>query len=305
MGRKPKSAGREISGILLLDKPAGMTSNQVLQYIKKIFQARKAGHTGSLDKLATGLLPICLGEATKFSAFLLNADKCYLATITLGTTTTTGDTAGEILRTQPVTEISRNTIKQILEQFTGRIQQTPPMYSALKHKGQRLYKLAYQGKEVARDPREVTVHELELLRAGGNEIELRITCSKGTYIRTLAEDIGEKLGCGAHIRELRRIAAGPFTTDGMVTVTDVEQAESGGFPALDRLLQSMDGILSGLPPVYLHDNLMFYLRQGQAVIVPKSPVAGMVRIYDDAERFQGIGEVLDDGRISPRRLVHA
>ena len=282
-----------------------MTSNQVLQYIKKIFQARKAGHTGSLDKLATGLLPICLGEATKFSAFLLNADKCYLATITLGTTTTTGDTAGEILRTQPVTEISRNTIKQILEQFTGRIQQTPPMYSALKHKGQRLYKLAYQGKEVARDPREVTVHELELLRAGGNEIELRITCSKGTYIRTLAEDIGEKLGCGAHIRELRRIAAGPFTTDGMVTVTDVEQAESGGFPALDRLLQSMDGILSGLPPVYLHDNLMFYLRQGQAVIVPKSPVAGMVRIYDDAERFQGIGEVLDDGRISPRRLVHA
>ncbi|MGH8121089.1 MAG: tRNA pseudouridine(55) synthase TruB, partial [Gammaproteobacteria bacterium] len=216
MARTNRQRGRDVHGILLLDKPAGATSNHVLQQVKRLYLARKAGHTGSLDKLASGLLPLCLGEATKLSGYLLNADKAYEATCKLGVVTTTGDAAGAVIATHPVPAISGADVERVMERFRGEIQQTPPMYSALKHEGRRLYKLAYAGISVEREPRSVTIHELTHVRLNGDELEFRVHCSKGTYIRTLAEDIGRELGCGAHIKVLRRTAVGPFTAEQMV-----------------------------------------------------------------------------------------
>jgi tRNA pseudouridine55 synthase len=302
VGRKPRK-GRRVDGIVLLDKPVSFGSNQVLQRVKRLFQARKAGHTGSLDKLASGLLPICLGEATKFSTFLLSSDKRYQAVFQLGATTTTGDAEGEVTRTDSFEPYSRAQLQAVVERFIGEIEQIPPMHSAIKHKGQRLYKLAHRGLEVEREPRRITIHSLELREFGDDFIAVEVFCSKGTYIRTLAEDMGEALGCGAHVKALRRIAAGPFDASQMVGLERLEQLADEGLDALDTVLVPMEAALAEWPGVRLPENAAFYLKKGQPVLVPKSPTQGWVRLYAADDRFLGAGEVLDDGRIAPRRLV--
>ena len=289
-------------GVLPLDKPVGMTSNEVLQEVKTLFGARKAGHTGSLDRLASGLLPLCFGEATKFSAFLLDADKHYQATCRLGVRTNTGDVAGEVIERRPVPALDTARMEQVLDGFRGEIAQVPPMFSALKHKGQRLYELAYQGIEVERKPRTVQIRTLQLLRLENAEFEIGVSCSKGTYIRTLAEDIGEVLGCGAHVGTLRRTGVGPLRESEMVTLEEVRTASAEGNAALDALLLDVDVVLRDAPRVDLEENVAFYLLQGQPVIVPRAPTEGRVRIYHQSGRFLGAGEVLDDGRIAPRRM---
>lgn len=304
MSRRRRNAGRSVDGILLLDKPENVSSNEALQRAKSLFQARKAGHTGSLDRTASGLLPLCFGEATKFSSFLLDADKMYTATFQLGVETTTGDAAGEVLQTRPVPVLDGDRVRQALAGFTGEIEQVPPMYSALKHKGQRLYDLAYQGIEVERAPRPVTIHELELTALEGDRIQVRIRCSKGTYVRTLAEDVGRALGCGAHVCALRRTGVGPFVEREAVTLSRLEaMAAEQGVEALDRLLLSVDTVLRDVPEVELVESAAFYLCQGQPVLVPHAPTVGLLRIYNESRQFLGMGEVLDDGRIAPRRLV--
>lgn len=302
MGRKPRK-GRSVDGIVLLDKPVSFGSNQVLQRVKRLFKARKAGHTGSLDRLASGLLPICLGEATKFSTFLLNSDKRYQAVFRLGVTTATGDAEGQVIETKSVEPFTRAQMEDVIGRFKGTIDQIPPMHSAIKHKGQRLYKLAHQGLEVERKPRTITVHSLELREYGEDFIAVEVFCSKGTYIRTLAEDIGEALGCGAHVKALRRIGAGPFDASQMIALERLEQLADQGLDALDGVLVPMEAALADWPEVRLPENAAFYLKKGQPVLVPRSPTQGWVRLYASGDRFLGAGEVLDDGRIAPRRLV--
>jgi tRNA pseudouridine55 synthase len=304
MSRVRSKRGRAVHGILPLDKPAGLTSNAALQQVKALYQARKAGHTGSLDQLATGMLPICFGEATKLSGFLLDADKHYRVTCQLGVSTNTGDAAGEIVARAPVPALASGQVRAVLAEFTGEIEQVPPMHSALKHQGRRLYQLARAGLEVERRPRPVTIHVLELLELASDRLELEVRCSKGTYIRTLAQDIGARLGCGAHVSGLRRLGAGPFTADQMISMEQLEAARAqGGVEALDKLLFPMDAALANKPRVELAEPVAFYLRQGQPVLVPHAPTRGRLRLYDDRGRFLGVGEVLDDGRIAPRRLL--
>jgi tRNA pseudouridine55 synthase len=303
MGRR-RQRGRNVQGILLFDKPLGESSNKALQKVKNIYYASKAGHTGSLDPLATGLLPICFGGATKISAFLLDADKRYWVRIRLGETTTTGDSEGELLAQRPANAVTMEQITASLDRFVGEIAQVPPMYSALKHQGERLYKLAREGVEVERKPRQVTIHEIRLLACELPEFELEVHCSKGTYIRTLAEDIGEVLGCGAHVVGLRRTQVGLFSGDGMVDLATLEAtAEQGGRDALDALLLPVDSAILDWPEVRLNSDSSFYLRQGQPVLVPRAPTQGRVRIYDDQDNFLGVGEILDDGRVAPKRMI--
>ncbi len=302
MGRKTRK-GRSVDGIVLLDKPVSFGSNQVLQRVKRLFNARKAGHTGSLDKLASGLLPICLGEATKFSTFLLNSDKRYQAVFKLGVVTTTGDAEGEVTESHDYTPFSRQQLEAVVGRFTGEIEQIPPMYSAIKHKGQRLYKLAHQGLEVEREPRRITIYSLELRDFGDDFIAVEVLCSKGTYIRTLAEDMGKALGCGAHVKALRRTGVGPFEASQMIALERLEQLAEKDFDALDAVLVPMEAALAGWPDVRLPENAAFYLKKGQPVLVPKSPTRGWVRLFASGDRFIGAGEVLDDGRIAPRRLI--
>ncbi len=304
MRRRNRRSGRNVNGILLLDKPAGISSNAALQEVKKLFQARKAGHTGSLDPLATGMLPICLGQATKLSAFLLEADKSYHVMIQLGVTTTTGDAEGDIVETRAVDVIGNEEIMEVLARFTGEIEQIPPMYSAVKQNGMPLYKLARQGIEVERKPRKVWIHELKLLNLSGELLEIEVRCSKGTYIRTLAEDIGEALGCGGYVSALRRNSVAGFSTDGMVTLQTLEEAAREGLAALDKYLSSMESALSHWPGVQLSADVAYFFQQGQAVFVPQAPARGYVRIYEGEDRFLGVGCILDDGRIAPKRLVN-
>ena len=303
MARRNKVTGRNVTGILLLDKPVGLTSNVALQKAKSLYRARKAGHTGSLDKAASGLLPICFGEATKFSGFLLNADKHYRTVFQLGIQTSTGDAEGEVVFRGALQNLTRTRINAVLKQFRGTVLQVPPMYSALKHKGQRLYKLAHQGLEVDREPREITVRSLEVLDYRDEDLELEILCSKGTYIRTLAEDIGKELGCGAHVKSLRRIGVGPYPDDNMLTMAELERIAETGLPALYAELLGIDSVLQDMPAVHLVDPVSYYLRQGQPVMVPRAPTRGMLRIYTEEGRFLGVGEVLEDGRVAPKRLV--
>ncbi len=302
MGRR-RNRGRNIQGILLLDKPLGVTSNSALQQVKQLYNAAKAGHTGSLDPLANGLLPICFGGATKISAFLLDADKRYWLRIKLGVTTTTADAEGEVLATRPVPNISRERLIATMADFKGAIQQIPPMYSALKHKGQRLYKLAREGIEVEREPRTITIHQSNLGAYNPPEFELDIHCSKGTYVRTLAEDIGEALGCGAHVTALRRTAVGPYQNDQLVTMEKLELTAKEGLPALDRLLLPVESAVSDWPEVSLTNDSLYYIRKGQAVIVPQAPTSGWVRLKEREAGFIGVGEILEDGRVAPRRLL--
>jgi len=304
--RKRKPHERDVHGILLLDKPAGITSNDALQKIKRLYRAARAGHTGSLDKPATGMLPLCLGEATKISSYLLNADKTYVAVAKLGEVTSTADAEGEILETRQVPEFNQQQLEKVIAQFVGDIEQVPPMYSALKVDGQRLYKLAYQGLEVERKSRPVTIHQVDLLHFDKDSFAIQVRCSKGTYIRTLVEDIGQALGCGAHVSSLRRLSTGPFNEAQMVSMETIEnlaKEEEEGDAALDRLLVPGDSALEHLAEVNLSEEMTYYLCLGQAVSVPQAPTDGLVRIYDHNRAFIGIGTILDDGRVAPKRLL--
>lgn len=302
MGRRGRNRGRAVNGILLLDKPIGVSSNHALQRVKRLFDARKAGHTGSLDPLADGMLPICLGDATKLSAFLLDADKYYHFRVRLGETTATGDTEGEVLERKPTDGVSEQQIRDVLPRFMGEIDQLPPMYSALKHQGKRLYELARQGVEVERESRKVMIHSLELGKVALPEFELTVHCSKGTYVRTLAEDIGEELGCGAHVTALRRTGVGPYTAYPMHTMEALEAAAEQGADALDNLLLPIDTALTDWPAVSVSADMAFYLKQGQPLLVPKAPTEGWVRVYH-GDDFLAVGQVQDDGRIAPKRLM--
>jgi len=302
MGRR-RVRGRDVNGILLLDKPSGITSNDALQQVKRLFFAKKAGHTGSLDPLASGVLPICMGEATKVSAFLLDADKRYEVRCQLGVKTATADAEGEVISTRPVENYSDAQIEAVLEQFRGPIEQIPPMYSALKHEGQRLYKLARQGLEVEREPRPVDIHELVLTGRGDDWLDIAVHCSKGTYVRTLAEDIGEQLGCGAHVSALRRTAVGPYNDEHLVTLEQLQALKDEDKRATDDLLLPIESALTQWPDVRLSADAAFYLRQGQAVLVPRAPTSGWVRVYEGEHTFLGMGEILDDGRVAPRRMM--
>ena len=308
MRRKRRSRpGRSVDGILLFDKPQGLSSNDALQEVKRLFGAAKVGHTGSLDPLATGVLPLCFGEATKFSQFLLNSDKGYWTEIKLGVRTDSGDADGEVVQIREVPELDEGTIDAALEAFRGDFDQIPSMFSAIKQNGKPLYKLAREGVEVEREPRPVTVHENRILEFSGDRLVLQILCSKGTYVRTIAEDLGEALGCGGHVTNLRRTTVGPFRIETTHTLSSLEAIRGeGGHAALDRLLKPVEMSVEHWPEVRLTDMTAYYLSKGQPVVVPRAPTAGWVRIHEDvngATRFLGVGEVLDDGRIAPRRLV--
>ncbi|MBI3562240.1 MAG: tRNA pseudouridine(55) synthase TruB [Gammaproteobacteria bacterium] len=298
-----KNKGRRVDGILLLDKPLGLTSNAALQQVKRYFQANKVGHTGSLDPLASGLLPLCLGEATKFSGFLLDADKAYTGVCQLGKRTTTADAEGAVIEELPVPDLTPAQLTQVLQQFVGTINQIPPMHSALKVQGQPLYKLAHQGMEVERQPRQVTIHELALVAYGKTEFQFLLHCSKGTYVRTLAEDIGRVIGCGAYLSGLRRTQVGPFYLGTAITLDHIATTSRQGVEALDALLLPMQAALDHWPAVLLTDHSAYYVRQGQPVQVQRTPTSGMVRLFTQDEQFLGVGEILDDGRVAPRRLV--
>jgi tRNA pseudouridine55 synthase len=299
-GGRSRRACLPLDGVLLLDKPVGYTSNQALQAAKRLLNACKAGHTGSLDPIATGLLPLCFGEATKLSQFLIDADKRYWAVFRLGVTTTTHDAEGEIVATRPVS-LRRAEVEAALRAFVGEIDQVPPMYSAIKLAGRPLYELARAGVEVDRAPRRVTIRGIHLLALEGERLELEIDCSKGTYIRSLAHDLGERLGCGAHVAELRRLGVGGLTVERAVTLADLEALPDA--EARARRLLPPDDVLTTIPEVRLTALATHYLCQGQPVSARHGFAPGWVRLYDDAHHFLGIGQVLDDGRVAPRRLM--
>ena len=296
--------GRKVNGVIVIDKPAGISSNDVVQQVKKLYGAQKVGHTGSLDPLATGVLPLCLGEATKFSQFLLASDKRYWVRIKLGVATDTGDADGTVIAEEDASHVTEADLTGLLDEFRGDIQQVPSMYSALKHNGQPLYKLARQGIEVERKPRCVTVFSNELVNFEGDEFELEIHCSKGTYVRSIAEEIGEKLGVGAHVTQLRRRSAGPYNEEDSLTISFLEEERENG--SLDKFLMPTASAVGQWPEVSLSESTSFYIRQGQPVQIPHAPTSGWVRLneVESGEAcFIGVGEVLDDGRIAPRRLV--
>ncbi|HNJ85721.1 MAG TPA: tRNA pseudouridine(55) synthase TruB [Agitococcus sp.] len=299
-----KRVRRPIDGILLLDKPQGMTSNYALQRVKHLFNAEKAGHTGSLDPLATGLLPICLGEATKYSQHLLDADKVYRTRMRLGQKTTTADAEGEVIEEKSVPTLNAEQIEQVLARFRGAIQQVPSMYSALKKDGKPLYELARKGIEVAREPRTVQIYRLELLNVEPLYWELEVACSKGTYIRNLVEDIGDMLGCGAHVAELRRLASGCFQLDEHLTLESLQQiADEQGLAGLDELLLAPWAAIADKPRVTLSDNASYYILHGNPVRVNNLPINEDVLIFDAQNRFLGVGYMNDDGLLAPRRLL--
>lgn len=307
--RKPK--GRPVDGILVLNKPQGITSNDALQKAKYLFYAAKAGHTGSLDPMATGVLPLCFGEATKFTQFLLDADKSYQSTFRFGVTTRTGDADGEITSESDASGLTAEQVEAAIEGFRGAILQVPSMYSALKKDGQPLYKLAREGIEVEREARPVTIYSYKLLafRSGEHpEIDVEIRCSKGTYVRTLAEDLGQALGCGAHVIRLHRNGAGAFTDADAISLEQLQALrENCRGEDLDYLLHPVDKAVSHLMPVELAESTAWYFRHGQPVVTPQvyrdAREGDIVRIFGYNGDFIGVGQVLEDGRLAPRRLV--
>ncbi|MTI15087.1 tRNA pseudouridine(55) synthase TruB [Sansalvadorimonas verongulae] len=307
MSGRRRFRGRPVNGIVVVDKPIGESSNAVLQQVKRLYGAAKAGHTGSLDPLATGVLPVCLGEATKLSQYLLDSDKSYRTTAKLGIRTNTGDAEGEVVSERPVA-VTESDLEPVLARFRGPIEQVPSMFSALKHNGKPLYEYARQGIEIERPARKVNIYRLSLIEFRGDELVLEVDCSKGTYIRSLVEDIGEMLGCGAHVAELRRLKAGPYEEVQSFTVEALEEVRNGGgHAALDNLLLAQDSAVSHWPAVMLGESSSYYLTQGQPVQVSRAPTSGFVRIYrqieDAPNTFLGIGEIQDDGLVAPRRLV--
>jgi tRNA pseudouridine55 synthase len=307
--------GRAINGVLLLDKPYEMSSNHALQAVKRIYFAQKAGHTGALDPLATGMLPICLGEGTKFSQFLLDTDKTYQVTAKLGVRTTTSDADGEIV-SEKMVDVSSEQLALALESFRGTTKQVPSMYSALKYQGQPLYKYAREGIEVPREARDITVFNLELLRFQGDEVDLNIHVSKGTYIRTIVDDLGELLGCGAHVAALRRSGVGNYPVDKMVSLAQLEALlakaqlkEIMPSELLDPLLLPMSSAVDGMPCVYVDDMSASFLRHGNPVQAHNAPVGGSVQVYigeddnDENAEFIGVGIMDDNGLVAPKRIV--
>jgi len=303
LAKQRRRKGRSISGIIVLDKAVGLSSNKALQEVKWLFEANKAGHTGSLDPLATGVLPLCLGEATKVSQFLLNSDKRYRARIKLGIRTDSADSEGQVIAQCDEVNVSREQVEQALQSFKGETQQIPPMHSALKVDGVPLYKLAREGKTIPREARSICVYELELTDFQGDEIELEITCSKGTYIRTIADDLGQDLGCGAHIIALRRLQAGAFTEADCVSTDALREVkEKHGMDRLDQNLIPMDRAIEDLPEVNLPNIAASQFKNGQSVLVRHLPEEGLVRLYEE-EQFIGIGCIDDDGKVAPKRLI--
>jgi tRNA pseudouridine55 synthase len=303
--RRPQ--GRAVDGILVLDKPIGVSSNQALQRVKRLYGAAKAGHTGSLDPLATGVLPLCFGEATKFSQYLLDADKAYESTFVLGAVTDTGDAEGRVLEVKDASAITQTDVVVALKTFEGEIEQVPSMYSAIKKDGQPLYKLARQGVEVERSPRQVVIRKLQLRAFRGGEqpeLDIYLECSKGTYVRSLADDLGRILGCGAFVSMLRRTRAGPFRIeDSLALDTLAALKETSDLQVMDDFLLPADAALGALPLVRLSESGGFYMRRGQPVRVPNAPSGGVVRVALETGEFLGVGEILDDGRVAPRRLI--
>ena len=303
MGRRGRSNGRKINGIFLLNKPVGVSSNHALQRIKRLFKAAKAGHTGSLDPLASGMLPICLGEATKFSQYLLDSDKRYQVQGLLGIKTETADAEGAAIATSEV-NVSEKEFLSVMEKYRGNIEQIPSMYSAIKVDGQPLYKLARQGITIERKSRPVTIHELELTSFDSPYAEMDVYCSKGTYIRNLVEDIGDDLGCGAHVARLHRSQVGPYKADGMLTFEQAEAiVEESGLEGLDKTLLPVYSSVADWPEVILNSSLAFYVQQGQAVQVSDAPLKGGIRLMTDDGQFLGIGELNEDGLVAPKRLI--
>lgn len=299
MARRKK--GDNINGILLLDKPLGRTSNSALQKVRYLFNAKKAGHTGSLDPLATGVLPICFGEASKVTAYLLDSDKRYTCTAQLGVTTTTGDKEGEELQTRPVSPFDKTDIEKVLETFRGDIEQIPPMFSALKHNGQPLYKLARQGIEIKRKTRHVTIHALTLLDFTKDSITLDISCSKGTYIRTLAQDIGEALGCGAHLSMLRRTEVSPFDCSKLYSIEEIEQLSIE--KKLGNILLPIDSALPKLPKIILNNEEAGFIQNGVKIKRDHLPHAPLIRLYLENGEFIGTGYSSSDNKLAPKRLM--
>ena len=296
------SAGkRDIDGVLILDKPSGITSNKALQTVKRLLRAHKAGHCGSLDPLATGVLPICLGQATRFSGYLLSADKTYRARCRLGQVTTTGDADGELIRESEV-DLDQSQIAQALNPFRGEIEQIPPMFSALKQKGRRLYELARAGIEVERAPRSVIIHRLELLGYASPVFEIEVACSKGTYVRTLVEDIGATLGCGAHLIELRRIKASPFEIEAAVTL-EVLQADVERDGGLAHVLPVWSA-LKHFPLLELDTCNSEQIIHGKVLTLDSPPTAGLYRLMSASANFLGLGEVTSEGMLKAKRLMN-
>jgi len=290
---------RKVDGVLLLDKPVGLSSNIALQKAKRLYRAEKAGHTGTLDPFATGLLPLCLGEATKFSQFLLDADKEYLAVVKLGVRTSSGDPEGDVIAQRPV-NVCEAELLAALPRFMGEIEQIPPMHSALKHAGRPLYEYARKGIEIERKARRVTVNELVVESFSGDVCTLRVHCGKGFYVRALADDLGEVLGCGAHLIGLRRTGVGPFK---------IEQAQSlEDLSALDEVLRDgrllpADILVHALPDIQLDIEAAWQICHGQAIWLPRLSVGQQYRLYAQDARFLGVGEVNQDGKVAPKRLV--
>ncbi|MFC3149471.1 tRNA pseudouridine(55) synthase TruB [Litoribrevibacter euphylliae] len=317
MARKRK--GLSINGVVLLDKPKGLSSNQALQKVRWLYQAKKAGHTGALDPLATGLLPICLGEATKFSQFLLDADKAYITRAKLGQTTTTEDAEGEVVETRLVPELNAETVEQVLQEFRGPIKQVPPMYSALKRDGQPLYKLAREGKVIDIEPRSVEIKSLELVAIEDDELILNVTCTKGTYIRSLVRDIGEALGCGAHVKELRRTKTGPFVLDQCLILEALESPDVRG-----EALRLADCGLGQMPIAELNAGQVENVLMGRQILIEaeqiresdqgleesdKNPTQELIRLYnvesgENSARFLGVADLLPGNVLQPKRLVN-
>ncbi|BEV06856.1 MULTISPECIES: tRNA pseudouridine(55) synthase TruB [unclassified Methylophilus] len=295
-----KRIKRAVSGVLLLDKPYGFSSNQALQKVKWLYQAQKAGHTGTLDPLATGVLPICLGEATKFAQHLTDENKTYVATVKFGVTTTTGDKEGDVV-SEVACQVSRAEIERVLPQFMGPITQVPPMYSALKVNGKPLYEYARNGVELERAPRQVTIHALRVLACAENSAEIEVCCSKGTYIRTLGEDIGKALNVGAHLTALRRTATATYQIAETVTIEALEQMS---IEQRDALLLPVDSAIQILPKVELHEDAAYYFKQGNPVWLAGVIPAGDLRIYSASGLFLGVGQQQRDGRIAPKRVVN-
>ena len=298
--RRERLPWRRVDGLLLVDKAAGVTSNAALQAARRLYRAAKGGHTGTLDPLATGLLPVLFGEATKFGGELLDADKTYAAEIALGATTTTGDAEGEVVERRHVA-LGRVEIQRVLAGFRGELRQVPPMYSALKRHGRPLYEYARAGRSVERTARRIRIHELRLDAVAAEHLAITVRCSKGTYVRVLAEDIGRALGCGAHLAQLRRLEIGPFSLAGAVTI---EVLEGLGGEAREARLLPVDAVLGHLPAATLGQVAASRFIQGQPTELPGAG-SGRIRVYGPAETFVGIGEVGADGRLQPRRLIRS
>ena len=301
---KPRKRGRDIHGVFLLDKPQGMSSNDIMQKVKRIFQANKAGHTGALDPLATGMLPICLGEATKFSQFLLDADKRYLVTAKLGERTDTSDAEGQIVETREV-KVKTPEILTALEQFRGDILQVPTMFSALKHNGKPLYEYARQGITVEREARPITIFELSFIEYNVPYLTLEVHCSKGTYIRTLVDDLGEALGCGAHVTMLRRTAVADYPTEKMLDWNALQAlAEPQDLSLLDALLLPIDTAVANLPALTLNESQTQGIGFGQRIKFDNSNrLQGQVRLFSHEHRFLGVAVIDENNVIRPQRLV--